>query len=71
MIYIQVTAGDMQVAHWWFENNQGCSIYLPMTKKAIALMLTYEKQFEFLNLMTENVVITDRLVHMIQGHYPI
>jgi len=21
MIYIQVTAGDMQVAHWWFENN--------------------------------------------------
>ena len=42
-----------------------------MTEKEIALILTYEKQLEFLNLMTENVVIADRLVLMIQGHYPI
>jgi hypothetical protein len=59
----------MQVAHFWFEINWECSIYLLMTEKEIALILTYEKQLEFLSLMTENVVIADRLVHMIQGHY--
>ena len=42
-----------------------------MTEKEIALILIYEKQLEFLNLMTENVVLADRLVHMIQGHYSI